>query len=93
MTGYIILFVFIFWVFSVFGAFLFGYTKGRVKEQTEQKEDALRKAESDRAFEAEKENIRQGVYGNAEKKKSELSGGAGRNRFDVINNSLRDNKN
>jgi hypothetical protein len=93
MTGYIILFVFIFWVLSVFGAFLFGYTKGRGKEQTEQKEDALRKAESDRAFEVEKENIRQEVYGNAGKKKSELSGGTGRSRFDAINNSLRDNKN
>jgi hypothetical protein len=92
MTGYIVLFVFVFWVFSVFGAFLFGYTKGRAKEQAEQKEEALRKAESDQAFEAEKENIRQEVYGNAEKKKSELSGGTGRGRFDAINNSLRDHK-
>jgi uncharacterized membrane protein len=94
MTGYIVLFVFIFWVFSVFGMFLFGYTKGRAKERTEQKEDALRKAESDRAFEVEKENIRQGVYGNAKKRKSELSsGGTGRDRFDNITNSLRDHKN
>jgi hypothetical protein len=74
--------------------FLFGYTKGRAKEQAEQKEDALRKAESDRAFEVEKENIRQGVYGNAEQKKAELSGGAtGRDRFNNITNSLRDHKN
>jgi uncharacterized membrane protein len=93
MTGYIVLFVFIFWVFSVFGAFLFGYIKGRAKEQAEQKEDALRKAESDRAFEVEKENIRQGVFGNAEKKKAGLSGGSGRDRFDAINSSLRDHKN
>jgi uncharacterized membrane protein len=93
MTGYIVLFIFIFWVFSVFGMFLFGYIKGRAKEQAEQKEEALRRAESDRAFEAEKENIRQGVYGNAEKKKSELSGGTGRDRFDNITNSLRDRKN
>jgi hypothetical protein len=93
MTGYIVLFVFILWVLSVFGMFLFGYTKGRAKEQAEQKEAALRKAESDRAFEEEKETIRQEVYGNAKKKKSELSSGTGRNRFDVIDNSLRDHKN
>jgi hypothetical protein len=91
MTGYIILFVFVFWELSSFGAFLFGYTKGRAKEQSEQKEEALRKAESDRAFEAEKENIRQEVYGNAEKKKSEFLGGTGRNRFDAVNSNLRDN--
>jgi hypothetical protein len=93
VAGYIILFVFVFWVFSVFGAFLFGCTKGRAKERAEQKEAALRKAESDRAFEAEKENIMREVYGNAGKKKSELSSGTGRNRFDAVNNSLRDHKN
>jgi uncharacterized membrane protein len=94
MTAYIILFVFIFWVLSVFGMFLFGYTKGRTKEQAEQKEEALRKAESDRAFEVEKENIRKGVYENAEQKKAELSsGGTGRDRFNNITNSLRDHKN
>jgi hypothetical protein len=89
MTGYIILFAFIFWALSAFGAFLFGYTKGRAKEQAEQKEEALRMAESRRSFEAEKETIRQEVYENAEKKKSDLSGGTGRNRFDAINDSLR----
>jgi uncharacterized membrane protein len=94
MSGYIILFVFIFWVLSVFGMFLFGYTKGRAKEQVEQKEEALRKAESDRVFEVEKENIRKGVYENAEQKKAELSsGGTGRDRFHNITNSLRDHKN
>jgi flagellar biosynthesis/type III secretory pathway M-ring protein FliF/YscJ len=93
MTGYIILIAFAVFVFSVFGAFLFGYTKGRAKEQAEQKEEALRKAESDRAFEAEKENIRQEVYNHAENEKAKLSGGSGRSRFDAINNSLRDNKN
>jgi uncharacterized membrane protein SpoIIM required for sporulation len=86
MTGYIILGVFVFWVF------LFGYTKGRSKEQAEQKEDALRRMESDRAFEAEKENIRQEVFENAKEKKSELSGSTGRARFDAVNDILRDHK-
>jgi predicted membrane protein len=93
MTGYIVLGAFVFYVFSIFAAFLFGYTKGRRKEQDEQKSEALRKAESDKAFEVEKENIREEVLGNAEQKKAGLSSGTGRDRFDAINNSLRDNKN
>jgi hypothetical protein len=92
MTGYIVLGIFTFWVFSVFGAFLFGYTKGRAKERNEQKDEALRKAASGRAFEAQKENIRQEVFGNAEKEKAKLSGGSGRTHFDAINSGLR-NKN
>jgi hypothetical protein len=93
MTGYIVLGVFVVYVFSVFGAFLFGYTKGRRKEQDEQKSEALRKAESDKAFEVEKENIREEVLNNAGQKKAEFSNSTGRGRFDAINNSLRDNKN
>ena len=93
MTGYIILIAIVVLVFLIFGAFLFGYTKGRQKERDEQKDEALRKAESDRAFQIESENIRQEVLGNAEQKKAELSSGNGRDRFDAINNSLRDNKN
>jgi len=92
MTGYIILIAFVVIVLLVFGAFLFGYTKGRKKEQDEQKDEALRKAESDKAFQVESENIRQEVLSNAEQKKAELSGGTGRDSFDAINNSLR-NKN
>jgi hypothetical protein len=93
MTGYIVLGTFIFFVLSVFGAFLFGYTKGQTKEQAEQKEEALRKAASNKEFQIEKENIQKEVFGNAEKKKSELSGNTGRARFDAVNNSLRNNKN
>jgi hypothetical protein len=93
MTGYIVLGGFIFWVLSFFGAFLFGYTKGRKKEQAEQKEEALRKAASDKEFQIEKEKLQKEVFGNAEKKKSELSGNTGRARFDAVNNSLRNNKN
>lgn len=90
MTGYIVLGAFIFYVLSVFGSFLVGYTKGRKKEQDEQKEEALRKAESDKAFEKEKESIRGEVYQNAEKKKSNLPRNSGRDSFNAINDSLRD---
>jgi hypothetical protein len=69
VMGYIILFIFVLWVISALETFLFGYTKGRAKEQAEQKEDALRKVESDRAFEAEKENVSREVFGDAEKKR------------------------
>jgi hypothetical protein len=93
MNGYIVLAGFVFWMISVFGAFLFGYMKGRKKEQAEQNEEALRKAASDREFENEKEKIMGEVFGNAEHKKAGLSGGAGRDRFNRINDGLRDNKN
>jgi hypothetical protein len=93
MTGYIILAVFVLWMISVFGAFLFGYMKGRKKEQAEQNEEALRKAASDREFENEKEKIMGEVFGNAKHKKARLSGGTGRDRFNRINDGLRDNKN
>jgi hypothetical protein len=89
MTGYIVLGVFIFYVVSVFIAFLSGYTKGRRKEQDEQKDAALRKAESDRAFEREKENIREEVKQNAQDKKNDLPGATGTDTFNNINNSLR----
>jgi hypothetical protein len=92
MTGYIISGAVIFWVITFFAAFLFGYMKGRAKEQGEQKDEALRRAESDRAFEVKKTEIMQEVFGNAEQKKSDIAGGAGRDHFNRINNSLR-NKN
>jgi predicted membrane protein len=91
MTGYIILGAFIFWTVSFFAAFIFGYIKGRAKEQSEQKDEALRRAESDKAFEVEKTEIMREVFGNANQKKSDIAGGAGRDHFNRINNSLRDN--
>jgi predicted membrane protein len=89
MTGYIVLIAFVIFVLSIFIAFLIGYTKGRKKERDEQKDEALRKAASDKAFGVEKENIREEVLGNAEQKKAGLSTGTGRDRFDNINDSLR----
>jgi hypothetical protein len=93
MTGYIVLAGFVFWVVSLFGMFIFGYTKGRAKEQAEQQEEALRKAASDKEFETEKEKIREEVFGNAADKKSKLSGAGGRDSFNRVNDSLRDHKN
>jgi hypothetical protein len=88
--GYTILIVFVVWVFSVFGAFIFGNIKGRRAEQNDQKEMLLRKAANDKAFEVEKEKIKEEVYNNAENEKAQLSSGTGCERFDAINDSLRD---
>jgi predicted membrane protein len=91
MTGYIVLAAFVFLVFSLFGAFIFGYTKGRSRERAERREEALRKAASDKEFEIEKEKIREEVFGNAADKKSKLSGVNGRDSFNRVNDSLYDN--
>jgi predicted membrane protein len=93
MTGYIVLGAFVFFVISLFAAFITGYSKGRAKEQAEQREEAIRKAASDKEFQVEKEKIQTEVFGNAQQKKSELSSGGGRDRFNRINDSLRNNKN
>jgi hypothetical protein len=93
MTGYIVLAGFVFFVVSLFGMFIFGYTKGRSKERAEQQEEALRKAASDKEFQIEKEKIQEEVFGNAADKKSKLSGTGGRDTFNHVNGSLRDNKN
>jgi flagellar biosynthesis/type III secretory pathway M-ring protein FliF/YscJ len=90
MTGYIVLAGFVFLVVSLFGAFIFGYVKGRKKEQAEQREEALRKAASDKEFQTEKEKIQTEVFGNAADKKSKLSGTGGRDSFNRISDSLRD---
>ena len=87
-TGYIVLILFVVLVVLGFCLFIFGYSKGREKERKEQTAETLRKAESDRAFEKEKENIREEIYGNAANEKAQLSSGSGRERFNNINSSL-----
>jgi len=82
------------WTLAGFGlllffAFVFGYFRGREKERQAHTAESLRKAESDRAFEREKEKIQGEVQGDAEKEKAKLSRGTGRERFDAINDSLR----
>ncbi|MDR2734297.1 MAG: hypothetical protein LBC99_06570 [Spirochaetota bacterium] len=72
-------------VLLLFAAFIFGYFRGLNKE-------ALRKAEEETAFGRKKEKIRADVYTKAEAKKTAISSGSGRNRFDAITNSLRGNK-
>jgi len=92
MTAYIILGVFILFVVSCFLCFLKGLSQGKKQMAAEYAEEQRRKDQSEKEFKQVKEEIKQGVFNEAEKKKAELSGGTnGRDSFDNINNSLRNN--
>ena len=94
MTGYIILIALAVYGVSVLIAFLSGHAKGRKAEQIEQDKERIRKAESDRAYQIEKEKIMKEAFGDAEKRKAHLSdSGNSVDKFDAINDSLRNNKN
>jgi hypothetical protein len=94
MTGYIILAAFILLTASHTAVFFIGHSTARKAAKLERAEDERRKAESDKQFQIEKENIKQEVHQNAEQEKASLSSGAGgRDRFNRINDSLRDGKN
>jgi hypothetical protein len=89
MTGYVILGAFVFFVFSVFGAFLYGHRKGRKEAEAEFGEDLKRKMRSEIEFEKTKTEIREEVFGDAEQKKASLSEGDARARFGRVNDVLR----
>jgi hypothetical protein len=89
MTGYVILGALVFYVISVFGAYLAGHRKGRKEAKAEHEEDLNRKTRNEIEFEKAKAEIREEVFGNAEQKKAALSGGAAAGRFNRINDSLR----
>jgi predicted membrane protein len=81
-------------IIAVVVAYLVGVSKGRKKSEAEYMEERLRRAESDKAFQREKESIMKEVLDDAEKKKAHLSNsGNGVDKFDAINDSLRNNKN
>jgi hypothetical protein len=93
MTGYIILGAFIFLVVSHTAVFFTGYSRARKAAEAERLEDERRRAENAAAWQREKDKINQGVQSNANEKKASLSSGSGRDRFDAINDSLRNHKN
>ena len=56
------------------------------------RQDSVKKEKAEQDYQKNKKEIFQEVFGDAEKKKAELSGGNdARARFDAINNSLRNN--
>jgi uncharacterized protein YlxW (UPF0749 family) len=90
LTGYIVLAVFIGLVVSHTAVFFAGYSRARKGAELERIEDENRRLQSDREFQKEKEDIQKEVYGNAEEKKASLASGAsGRDRFNAVNDSLR----
>jgi hypothetical protein len=90
MTGYIILAIFIGLMVSHTILFFIGYFRARKRAELERAEDDRRRLESDKEFQQEKETIQKEVFGNAEEKKASLSSGAsGRDRFNAVNDSLR----
>jgi hypothetical protein len=92
MTGYIILAVFVLFVLGCFFSFIGGLRLGRKQAEAEYAEDQRRREQDKKDYDQAKSEIKQGVFRNAEQKKAELSGGnSGRERFDAINNSLRNN--
>jgi len=92
MWGYIILAVFVVFVFSCFFSFLGGLKLGKKQAAAEYAEDQRRKAQDEKDYRQAAEEIKQGAFKNAETKKADLSSGTtGRDRFDAINDSLRNN--
>ena len=92
MTSYIILAVFIVFVFVCFSSFLGGLKLGKKQAAAEYVEDQRRKAQNEKDYKQAAAEIKQGAFKDAENKKADLSGGTiGRERFDAINNSLRNN--
>jgi hypothetical protein len=70
--------------------FFIGYFRARKRAELERLEDENRRFQSDQEFQKEKENIQKEVYGNAKEKKAALASGAsGRDRFNAVNDSLR----
>jgi hypothetical protein len=89
LTGYIVLAVFIGLVVSHTAVFFIGYSRARKKAEFKRIEDENRRLQSDQEFQKEKGNIQKEVFGNAADKKASLASGDGRDRFNAINDSLR----
>ncbi|MDR0785576.1 MAG: hypothetical protein LBE74_06820 [Treponema sp.] len=72
-------------------AFAWGRKNGIVEERLLREQAGMQKIQAERDWNKEKEKIMEDVFGDAEKKKADLSvGDSGRARFDRINASLRE---
>lgn len=92
MMGYIILAGIIIFILSCFFSFIGGWKHGKKQAAAEYAEEQRRKEQDKKDYDDAKAKIKEEVFGNAEQEKAKLSGGdSGRERFDTINNSLRNN--
>ena len=70
--------------------FVFGWKTGRAKIEHEIAQDAARKEADKKYYESEKEKIKAEVFQHENQKKAALSGaGSSRDKFNAVNNSLR----
>jgi hypothetical protein len=87
--GYIILISIIVFVISVFAAFLVGMTKGKKIAQAEYAEDQAIRQKDAQDYQRVKDEIKQGVFKDAENQKAELSSHSDAvDRFNAINGKL-----
>jgi flagellar biosynthesis/type III secretory pathway M-ring protein FliF/YscJ len=92
MMGYVILAAIILFAFSCLFSFIAGWKRGKKQAEAEYAEEQRRKEQDKKDYDKVKEEIKQETFGNAEQQKANLAGGSsGRERFDNINNSLRNN--
>jgi len=70
--------------------FVFGWKTGRAQIEHEIAQDAARKEADKKYYESEKAKIKAEVFKHGNQKKAALSGaGGGRDKFNAVNNSLR----
>jgi uncharacterized protein YxeA len=92
MTGYIILIIFAVFVLGCFFSFISGWRSGKKQAAAEYAEEQRIKAQNEKDYKQAAQEIKQEAFNEAGRKKANLSGGnSGRERFDTINNSLRNN--
>ena len=70
--------------------FVFGWKTGRAQIEREFAEEAMRKEADKKYYESEKAKIKAEVFKHGNQKKAALSGaGSSRDKFNAVNNSLR----
>ena len=72
--------------------FIFGWKTGRAKIEREIAEDAERRAADKALYDSEKAKIKREVFKDVDTKKKKMSNSSGRDKFNAVNDVLR-NKN
>jgi sortase (surface protein transpeptidase) len=89
---YIILIVFILFVLGCLFSFISGIRLGKKQAAAEYTEEQRIKAQNEKDYKKAAQEVKQEVFSEAEQKKADLSGGnSGRDRFNNITDSLRNN--
>lgn len=70
-------------------SFIAGWKSGRARLEEEIAEDAERRAADKAMYDSEKIKIKKEVFKNAKDKKSKMSNNSGRDKFNAVNDVLR----